>query len=206
MNQAAMPVDSEIALGLIGGGQGSRLGGVDKALLRVDGRSQVKRLLDAFGVQVAERWIARGNWAPLPGLPGDVVCVPDRVAAGSGPIAGLDALANACTRPWLLTLPIDLHAWPETLVPELVAACVDERGVVLADSAGLQPLIAIWPVRELRVAASQAIGLQRHAARELVASLDLRVLHRPAWTLQNLNTPEDLARAGGSTGLEERDA
>jgi molybdenum cofactor guanylyltransferase len=195
-----MPGVAELALGLIAGGQGSRLGGVDKALLRVEGRSQVLRLLDAFGARVAERWIARGAWMPPMGLPADVVCLPDRVEAGLGPIAGLDALAQACTRPWLLTLPIDLHAWPETLMPELSAACTGDRGAVLEDSGGLQPLVAIWPVPALRAALPQALAQGRFSVRDLSAALGLRVLHRPDWTLQNLNTPEDLARSGASPG------
>lgn len=194
------PRPSDLALGLIAGGRGSRLGGVDKAALRVGGQTQLRRLIDAFASFSSELLLSRGAWPEPADLPDGLRCLPDRVAADGGPMAALDALSQACSKPWLLTLPIDLHAWPDTLLPELTTACASGRGVVLADASGLQPLIAVWPVAALRIAAARGLASGKLAVRELVAALDLQVLQRPDWKLQNLNTPLDLAQAGASHG------
>lgn len=200
MTSGALPDVSEVALGLIAGGRGSRLGGIDKAALRVGGQTQLRRLIDEFAPLVSEVLLSRGAWPEPADLPAGLRGLPDRAAGDCGPIAALDALAQACSKPWLLTVPIDLHAWPDTLVPELIAACARGRGAVLADASGLQPLIAVWPVAALRIAAAQALTSGNLAVRDLVTALDLKVVHRPDWKLQNLNTPQDLAQAGAGLG------
>lgn len=203
MNLLPEPRASDLALGLIAGGRGSRLGGIDKAALRVGGQTQLLRLMDAFAPFASEILLSRGAWAEPADLPEGVRCLSDRVTSGGGPIAALDAFAQACSKPWLLTLPIDLHAWPDVLAAELTCACSEERGAVLADAGGLQPLIAVWPVAALRVALTQALTSGTLAVRDLVAALDLKMIHRPDWKLQNLNTPADLARAGVGPGSED---
>ncbi len=195
MSHLADPVPADLALGLIAGGRGSRLGGIDKAGIRIGGHTQLSRLRDAFAPFASELLVSRGPWPEAADLPEGLRCLPDRVAAGAGPVAALDALAQACGKPWLLTLPVDLHAWPDQLAPELIAACANGRGAVLADAGGLQPLVAVWPVAALRVAVTQALGCGSLAVRDLVAKLDLQVVYRPDCTLQNLNTPQDLAEA-----------
>lgn len=195
MSRIAAPVDSELALGLIAGGRGSRLGGVDKALLRIDGRRQIDRLLEAFAPVACEVLVARGTWPRPEGIAGEVRCLADRLDAGSGPFAALHAIAAECSASWLLTLPIDLHAWPADLASALVSAAEGRPGAVLEDETGMQPLIALWHLAALRKSLDAGLALHDLSVRGLVERAQLGVLHRPDWRVHNLNTPEDLRAA-----------
>ncbi|HEX2657694.1 MAG TPA: NTP transferase domain-containing protein, partial [Polyangia bacterium] len=74
------------------GGRAERLGGVTKPMLLVDGRPIIERQLDVlrplFGARVV---VVANDPAPLREAVGSVDIIPDRVAAGAGPLAGLDA-------------------------------------------------------------------------------------------------------------------
>jgi molybdopterin-guanine dinucleotide biosynthesis protein A len=210
---AAAPVISSLALGVIAGGRGSRLGGVDKALLRIDGRRQIDRLLDAFAPLATEVLIARGSWPRPEGIAEEVRCLPDRLDAGGGPFAALHAIAADCSANWLLTLPIDLHGWPADLATALLGAAEDSPGAVLVDEVGMQPLIALWQLAALRRSLDAGLALHNLSVRGLVERAQLSVLHRPDWHLQNLNTPQDLdhacdsaENAVGNRGLRGRSA
>jgi len=196
VTQAATPLGSAFALGLIAGGQGSRLGGVDKALLRIGGRRQIDRLIEAFAPMASEVLISRGPWPRPEGIDAAVRCLPDLLDAGGGPFAGLDAIAADCSASWLLTLPIDLHAWPADLADALWDASEGGSGSVLEDAGGLQPLIALWQLPVLRQALGEGRVQQDLSVRGLVKRAQLSVLQCPDWRLHNLNTPEDLRSAG----------
>ncbi len=193
---------SGLALGLIAGGRGTRLGGVDKALLRVDGVRQIDRLLARFGGSACEVLVARGPWPRPDGIHPDVRCVPDLLDAGAGPFAALHALAAECGADWLLTLPIDLHAWPEDLVPALWKAGCSADGSVLEDAGGLQPLVALWRVTVLRRAVADGLAAHELAVRGLVERAGLRRVQRLDCRLGNLNTLEDLVASGASRAQE----
>ena len=66
----------------------------------------------------------------------------DRRADFAGPLAALEALATACTTPWLMTVPVDLDQLPEGIGDRL-AASAGTDGVVASDAEGLQPLLAL---------------------------------------------------------------
>lgn len=179
-------------LGLLAGGRATRLGGVDKAWLERDGVPQVLRLagrvrdeVDAVMVSAnhgGERYAAYAM---------DVVA--DRVA-GLGPLGGLDALAAACTTPWLLTLPVDLLSVNDCLLRSLRAA--GACGAFAEDDDGVQPLVALWPVASLRAALPSAITSGMHAVHSLQAGLGMASVRFEGVRFGNLNTPADLAAAG----------
>ncbi|MGB3830051.1 MAG: NTP transferase domain-containing protein, partial [Ornithinimicrobium sp.] len=78
---------SEVAFAavVLAGGQGTRLGGTDKALLDVGGASLLSRVLDA--VNAAERVVVVG-----PRRPGfEHVCWTAEEPSGGGPSAGIVA-------------------------------------------------------------------------------------------------------------------
>src|SRR5690606_8084952 len=153
---SAIPAAAEITLGLLAGGRGSRLGGVDKAWIERDGQPQVLRLARRFPGEVgavlvsANRELARYADAGLQ-------AVPDRLPPDSGPLAGIEALAAACRTPWLLTLPVDLFDTNDCLVRTLVS-CRDADGAVAEDADGLQPLVALYRVEALRAALPAALA------------------------------------------------
>lgn len=183
-------------LGLLAGGRATRLGGTDKAWLERGGEPQVLRLagrvrgeVDAVLVS-ANRDLARYAAQGL-------VAVADR-SPGLGPLGGLDALAHACTTPWLLTLPVDLVSVNDCLLRSLRS--VGGEGAWAEDDDGRQPLVALWKVDALRAALPAALASGDLAVRGLQARLGMAGVSFTGLRFGNLNTPADLAAAGFTTG------
>ncbi|MBB1060477.1 molybdenum cofactor guanylyltransferase [Marilutibacter spongiae] len=181
-----------VTVGLLAGGRGTRLGGVDKAWLERDGQSQVAWLAGqlarrAWPVLVSANTHA-GRYRDL-----GLRAIPDR-RPDQGPLAGIAALAAACQTPWLLTLPVDLVALEPGL--DVLLDTVGASGGVAADDEGPQPLVALWEVARLRPAVSDALDAGRLAVHDLQARLGMPTCRLPGVRLGNLNTPQDLANAG----------
>ncbi len=181
-----------VTVGLLAGGRGTRLGGVDKAWLERDGQSQVAWLAGQ---------LARHAWPVLVSAnthPGryhalGLHAVPDR-RPDQGPLAGIATLADACQTPWLLTLPVDLVALDPGL--DALVAMAGAAGGVAEDDDGLQPLVALWDVARLRPAIDAALGVGRLAVHDLQARLGMPACRLTGMRFGNLNTPRDLADAG----------
>lgn len=194
MTARLLPSHPAVTLGILAGGEGSRLGGRDKAWLERDGEPLVVSLARTLSPQVdavlvsanrnAENYLAHGLRA-----------IHDRVP-GIGPLGGLEALAAACRSEWLLTVPVDLLEVPPDLVARL-AGIAD--GVRAADDDGAQPLVAVWRTAALRAAVVAAIASGNHAVHELQARLGMHEEHFEGVSFGNLNSPEDLVRAGIAT-------
>ena len=182
-----------VTLGLLAGGAASRLGGLDKASLQHGGHPLAALVSARFADQVAAVLLSANAHAARWRGAGFTV-VTDRVA-GIGPIAGIDALAAACTTPWLLTVPVDAHAVPATL-PGLLRAAVDLDGASCSDEDGPQPLLALWRVAALRDALPAAIAGGAYAVCALQQQLRMGHARLPGVRVGNINTPRDLQEAG----------
>ena len=188
-----MGVPGGVTLGLLAGGRATRLGGLDKAWLSRDGLPQVQRWQRRFAGEV-DAMLASSNGEAAPYAPLGIAVVADRVH-GAGPLAGLDALACACTTQWLLTLPVDLVGVNECLLPSLHAAA-GEHGSMARDDDGPQPLVALWRVERLRDAAATALAEESFAIHALQARLGMHEVRFAGVRYGNLNTPADLRAAG----------
>lgn len=117
-------MNNEKVAGLIlAGGLGSRMGGVDKGLVALDGRPMVAQVLERFSPQVAQVLInANRNADAYAGF--GVAVVADRVEGFVGPLAGLDAGLHAASPDcqWVATCPCDSPFLPLDLVARLLAA------------------------------------------------------------------------------------
>jgi molybdopterin-guanine dinucleotide biosynthesis protein A len=106
---------------VLAGGQGRRMGGVDKGLVELDGKPLVAHALERLAPQVgaiivnanqnAERYAAFG-W-PVVG---------DSVGGFAGPLAGLHAGMSAAATSHVVTVPCDSPFLPGDLVARLAAA------------------------------------------------------------------------------------
>jgi molybdopterin-guanine dinucleotide biosynthesis protein A len=182
----------DITLGLLAGGAGSRLGGVDKAWLQRSGVPQVLRLAKRLSGETASVLVsANRNLARY--AEAGLVAIPDR-HADIGPIAGLDTLAAACATPWMLTLPVDLVDVNDCLLRSLAAA--GSEGAFAVDDDGAQPLVALWRVEALRAALSQALAANDVAIHALQARMGMPGVRFAGFRFGNLNRPADLAAAG----------
>ena len=184
-------MSSGVTLGILAGGRGTRLGGIDKAWLTRAGVPQVRRIVDRLRDQVdAVLLSSNGDAARFAGLHVQVV---SDAHADAGPVAGLHALATACTSEWLLSVPVDVVDLDGCLLHSLRAAGAPGAHVVDAD--GVQPLLALWPAAALRDAAADAIARGALSVQALQRELGLHAVPLDL-RLGNLNTPADLAAAG----------
>lgn len=186
-------VATHLTLGLLAGGNASRLGGVDKAWLT---RGEVPQVL-----RWARRWPGEHAAVLVSANRGfdryqteGLTAVADRVP-GLGPLGGLDALAAACMTPWLLTLPVDLVGANDCLIRTL-ASKRGADGAFAVDDDGPQPLVALWRVAGLRDACAAAIAADARAVHALRERLDLPAVPFAGFRFGNLNTPDDLRAAG----------
>jgi molybdopterin-guanine dinucleotide biosynthesis protein A len=184
--------DAAITLGILAGGQATRLGGRDKAWMELGGSPLVLSLAERLAPEVdaiiitanrnAERYLSHGLRA-----------IHDRVA-GIGPLGGIDALAAACQTPWLLTVPVDVVDVNDCLVRSLLAA--GAQGAWAEDDNGPQPLVALWRTAALREAAASALASGDRAVHALQARMGMARVRFAGVRFGNLNTPDDLAAAG----------
>ena len=111
---------------VLAGGQGRRMGGVDKGLVDLGGKPMVQRVIERFAPQVdvllinanqnVERYAAFGY--PV---------VSDVVGGFAGPLAGLHAGLATATTPLVVTVPCDSPMLPADLVARLL------QGLTAAD-------------------------------------------------------------------------
>ena len=119
-------MNEERVAGLIlAGGLGSRMGGVDKGLVELDGRPMVAHVVERLAPQVAELLInANRNAQAYAGF--GVPVVADRVEGFAGPLAGLDTGLHAASPDcgWVATCPCDSPFLPLDVVARLLDAAV----------------------------------------------------------------------------------
>jgi len=169
---------ASVAAIVLAGGAGSRMGGVDKPALELDGSTLLARCMaaaqavDCFPVVVVGREV------------------------GGGPVAALaDGIARIPTSvPEAILLAGDL-VHPDRIVTRLVRAAIGERdGVVLVDPDGREQWLAaryrLEPLRDALAALGDPVGA---SLRRLV--LDLARVPAPAEELADVDTWQDYERA-----------
>ncbi|MFT3806159.1 molybdenum cofactor guanylyltransferase [Arenimonas sp.] len=181
-----------ISLGILAGGQGSRLGGKDKARLPYRGSTLLERIGAAFPQAFVDRMLSY-NLPPGAHTHG-WRCVPDLHHGHPGPMAGMEALLDACRSEWLLTWPIDCRDVPAGAFESLRAAN-PLVACVISDADGLQPLMGLWNVARLRPAIAEAMATDDRAMHALCRRLGVQVLDIAPLRLGNLNTPQDFSGA-----------
>jgi molybdopterin-guanine dinucleotide biosynthesis protein A len=106
---------------VLAGGQGRRMGGVDKGLQLLHGKPMVAHALSRLTPQVAEVIInANQNHATYEGFGYRVV--PDEIGGFAGPLAGLHAGLKAASHPLVVTVPCDSPFLPADLVERLFSS------------------------------------------------------------------------------------
>jgi len=179
-------------LGILAGGRATRLSGIDKAWLCRDGIPQVLRWRARFAAETAAVLVSSNR--PDPRWPQyGLTTVPDR-HPDCGPLSGLDALANACQTPYLLTIPVDLVEIGSGLLQALAASAAD-AGAAAEDRDGPQPLLALWNVAILKASLPSVFTSGDWSVRRLQQRLQMRTCYWQGIPFGNLNIPSDLAAA-----------
>jgi molybdenum cofactor guanylyltransferase len=103
---------------LLAGGQGSRMGGVDKGLVTLKGRPMAEWVIERLRPQVDEVIInANQNIDRYAGFGHPVF--PDEIEGFAGPLAGLHAALSRAAHPLVVTVPCDSPFLPADLVSRL---------------------------------------------------------------------------------------
>jgi len=188
----------DITLGILAGGQGSRLGGIDKAWLSRDGIPQVLRWRERFQHETAATLVSSNRPDPR-WQQHSLTTIPDRTP-DCGPLSGLDALVHACQTDYLFTVPVDLIDIAPGLLQALAASAKD-AGAAAEDRDGVQPLLALWHIVTLKNSLTAAFTSGDYSIRRLQQRLQMETCYWQGAPFGNLNTPHDLAAAGASPAI-----
>jgi len=176
---------------ILAGGAGRRIGGA-KAQQILAGKRLWQHVVDRVEPQVST--LALNAPKPL----GDLPAVPDHVPR-LGPLAGiLTAMlwAQGLGADRVLTVAVDTPFLPHDLVSRLAAG----DGIAMAETSdGLHGTTALWPVH-LSADLMQALNHGTRKVTEWAAPFGITRIRFDDTTpppFFNINTPEDLAKAGG---------
>jgi molybdopterin-guanine dinucleotide biosynthesis protein A len=189
---------------LLAGGQARRMGGGDKCLRALGGKTLLARTIERVQPQV-KALVLNANGDPARFAEYGLPVVPDVVEGFAGPLAGiLTGLEwvrkNAPNCPWMLSAPTDAPFLPDDLVQTMKDA-VDELFADMAcamSNGRSHPVVGLWPVRlagELRKALVEEDirKIDVWSARYRLATVEFPA--DPVDPFFNANRPEDLAEA-----------
>lgn len=189
---------------ILAGGRAQRMGGGDKCLQRVAGRTILARVIERLRPQVGAL-VLNANGDPARFASFSLPVVPDSVPDFAGPLAGVLAglewaAAHHPQARYIVTVPADGPFLPRDLVRRLADAVLAEDAELATAASGVQtyPVVGLWPVA-LRDALRKALveeGLHKVDAwtvryRRAVAAFPTE----PVDPFFNANTPEQLAEA-----------
>jgi len=133
------PVEGSLVTGVIlAGGQGRRMGGVDKGLQPLRGRPMVAWVIERFAPQVDEVLInANQNLERYSALGHRVI--PDEIRGYAGPLAGLHRGLTEAAHELVATVPCDSPFLPRDLVARLRSALERNAAEIAVARTGNQP-------------------------------------------------------------------
>jgi molybdenum cofactor guanylyltransferase len=198
-------MDRPPTLGLIlAGGLARRMGGGDKARIRIGAKTILERVLERLSPQCSAL-ILNANGDPARFADTRLPVVPDTVPDFAGPLAGILAgldwtAAYAPEIADIVSVPGDCPFLPRDLVARLFAARRAEGRPLACARSGewRHPVVGLWPVAlrdDLRKALVEEDlhKIEIWTARHGVAIADWP--DTPVDPFFNVNTPEDAAQA-----------
>jgi molybdenum cofactor guanylyltransferase len=189
---------------VLAGGRARRMGGDDKARIRIGGTSILERVLARLNGQ-CNGTIVNANADPARfadlSLPVVADNVPDQAGPLAGILAGLDWTASHAPQiGWILSVPSDCPFLPRDLVARLhqAHAAIDARLACARSAERTHPVVALWPVT-LREDLRRALTVEGvRKVDEWTARYAIGVAEWPVVPVDpffNVNTPEQAATA-----------
>jgi molybdopterin-guanine dinucleotide biosynthesis protein A len=204
IEQKDKPTMAPIVGVLLAGGQSRRMGGGDKSLRLLGGKTILARVIERARPQVAAL-VLNANGDPTRFADYGLPVAADVVEGYAGPLAGVLtgmewARANVPDALWLASFATDAPFLPTDLVERLGEAVADEGAdMACASSAGRShPVFGFWPIAlagELRRAMVEE-GVRKvdvWTARYRLVTVDFST--EPIDPFFNTNRPEDLEEA-----------
>jgi len=187
---------------VLAGGQGRRMGGVDKGLKLLRGKPLVQWVLERLAPQVQEVLLNANQNLAAYGTFGCRV-VPDSIGGFAGPLAGLQSGLAAAQHELVVTVPCDSPFLPADLVARLRDALARTQSDLAVAKTGNQPHPVFCLCR--RGLLSHLTAFLESGGRKIDAwYATLKVAEVPfddeAEAFSNINTREELAAfdPGGS--------
>ena len=191
---------------ILAGGQARRMGGADKAFLKLGNETLIGRAVARARPQVDELIInANGDLQRFDGLGCEVIA--DSIGGFLGPLAGILSgfdwmRANRPNARWLASFACDCPIFPADMVERLIAEAQNRKVPIAIAASGERhhPVFAVWsasrPVNSESVLQGQ--GLRKMD--DFVARFPNTRVVFPSAPLDpffNINTADDLAGAEG---------
>ncbi|WP_224240586.1 molybdenum cofactor guanylyltransferase [Hyalangium gracile] len=191
---------ADVTLAVVAGGQGRRLSGVPKGLLRLGERTVLEGLLGLSPLFAEVLLVAN---APEPYARFGLRTVSD-VVVGKGAPGGVHAALVGARTPWVLAVACDMpFVLPEAVRVLLQARASEVDAVAFTVDGRVEPLLAAYRA-SLADDWGDALKQGDPSLRELLSRCRARLLPEEALravdaelrSLVNVNTPEDLRRHG----------
>jgi len=182
---------------VLAGGQGRRMGGIDKGLVALGGRAMVEHVIERLAPQVGAILVnANQNREQYAAFGHPVVA--DAVGGFAGPLAGLHAGMSVATTPLVVTVPCDSPFLPVDLVARL-AAGLEGAKAQLAVARTLDQPHPVFALVRCDVLPHLGAFLQSGGRKIDLWYASLAVVEVPfddcAESFRNINTRDELAAA-----------
>jgi molybdenum cofactor guanylyltransferase len=181
---------------ILAGGRGQRLGGVDKGLMRLQGKSIIEWIIPVLTPQVANILINANRHIAEYSAYGYPVAS-DTLADFQGPLAGFVTAMQNVNTPYFVTVPCDAPHIAPNYVERLWRARVRDNTLVAVahDGERLQPTHALIAVELLpNLLAFLQTGQRKIEAWYQTLQYSTVDFAEGALMFDNINTPEQLAR------------
>lgn len=132
------PETTKITGVILAGGQGRRMGGVDKGLRELRGKPMIEWVLERFTPQVDEVLINANQNLDAYARFGHRV-ITDEISGYAGPLAGLQCALSAARHSLVATAPCDSPFLPDDLVMRLDTALQARQAQIAVARTGNQP-------------------------------------------------------------------
>ncbi len=187
---------------VLAGGQGRRMGGVDKGLVELDGKPMVQHVIERFAPQV-ETLVVNANQNVERYAAFGYPVIADAVGGFAGPLAGLHAGMSAARTPLVATVPCDSPFLPADLVARLARA-LQERDAQLAVARTLDGAHPVFCLVQRSVLAHLDAFLKGGGRKFDAWYATLRVTEVPfddeLDAFRNVNTRDELAALAARPG------
>lgn len=135
---------------ILAGGLARRMGGGDKCLLPLAGKTLLQRTIERAQPQVDEL-LLNANGSSLRFARMRLPVIADQYSNNPGPLAGIHAGLAWLNKDdpdseWLMSFASDTPFFPKDLVSKLMAAAIDKQVqiAVATTHAGMQPTFSLW--------------------------------------------------------------
>ena len=188
----------EIAGIILAGGKNTRMGGRDKAFLRVDGRTVFERMLAVLRECFSHVVVVSNQAEKFAGF--DVETAQDELPS-FGPLSGLHAGLGRIRAPYAFVAGCDMPFLGAEPIRFLAARAREQDAVVPCWDGDVEPLHAVYAA-SLRPRIAEVVRAGGRAMRDLLPLIHVEYIPEAVMSgvrgaersMRNVNTPEDAAR------------